>query len=181
LGTCTCCIESVSATATPKVTVQKSRSVWRRARLCRVDCALQHRGDRVPTSPRHVGLGALHLGNQGNRHAPSCLHLTTTLPSIVHHPSYNGCTYPPRMPASPRRSARSNPAPCFSYRHLDSLKASTARCTSDRSINFSHARLPDGHTSFSTCLSSLEAQPPFGYLRPMPYTHLTSSRRLSTM
>jgi hypothetical protein len=110
--------------------------------------------------------------------APSCLHLTTTWPSIIHH---NGCTYPPRMPASPRRSARPNPAPCFSYRHLDSFKASTARCTSDRPVNFSHARLPDGHTSFSTCLSPLDAQPPFGYLRPIPYTHLTSSRRLSTM
>jgi hypothetical protein len=151
----TCCIASVSAT----VTVQS-------------------------TSPRHVGLGALHLGNhlrssgRATDDPPPCLHLTTISPS---HPSYNGCTYPPRMPTSPRRSARPNPASCFSYRHLDSLKASTARCTSDRSINFSHARLPDGHTSFSTCLSSLDAQPPFGYLRPTPHTHLTSSRRLSSM
>jgi hypothetical protein len=100
----TCCIASVSATATPKVTVQKSRSVWRRARLCRVDCALKHQGDRVPTSPRHVGLGALHLGNRlrssgrATDDPPSCLHLTTTLPSIIHHtmavPTHHGC--PPR-------------------------------------------------------------------------------------
>jgi hypothetical protein len=120
----------------------------------------------------------LALVGQGNRRPSPMLAFDN---DIASHPSYNGCTYPPRMPTSPRRSARPNPASCFSYRHLDSLKASTARCTSDRSINFSHARLPDGHTSFSTCLSSLDAQPPFGYLRPTPHTHLTSSRRLSSM
>jgi hypothetical protein len=136
----------------------------------------------VPTSRRPwrpPSWQPLALVGQGNRRPSFMLAFDNDI--AVHHPSYNGCTYPPWMPTSPRRSARPNPAPCFSYRHLDSLKASTARCTSDRSINFSHARLPDGHTSFSTCLSSLDAQPPFGYLRPIPYTHLTSPRRLSSM